>query len=630
MLSNRWVTIAAIAVACSWIHSAEGTVVDSSLKTLTEQYWTWRLEIWPEFATTTGVHTYDDQLESFQYSVFGERKAKCEEFLRRLTAISRDPLNKEDKRTYDLLKLELQTYINGSQWVDYGNLNPFSLMEGLHRKSGWNGLDFSTKEGFENQLKRMAAYPGQLLQAMDLARKAIALKRTHHNKSVEIVLDQFETVHGAGLLDPLQSPFYKPFNKSLDDLQGVTAAEKDAMRVRAKDIIKNNITMALNDFKAFFQNEYIPNTRQGFGVGSWPNGQNYYKAALKWYLTVDLTPKEVHDKGLQEVKRIKGVMEQVMKDLGFNGTLLDFFVHLKTHKDFYNSTTGDQIIEAYRNIIYNKIDPKLPMVFKNVDIPAEKCRVEASQFDGATGIYNGGTFYANVFFPEQKASFNRMALSCHEANPGHHLQISIAKTKSLPEFRARAEDRRYYIAPVGFRGLTSYGEGWALYAEYLGEEMGLYEDKYDLFGRYSSEIFRACRLVIDTGIHAFGWTWQQSVDYLSNHTTLGQNQIEKEVARYMGMPGQACAYKIGEIKIKEMRSKAEKELGSKFNVKDFHSMILNNGRVPMDILEQFTNEWIKDIKEKPTDKPVSGSVRAGASLRTVLIVIAILTLMIFP
>ncbi len=324
---------------------------------------------------------------------------------------------------------------------------------------------------------------------------------------------------------------------------------------------------------------------------------------LRWHLTVDMDPQKVHDLGKQEVARIRSNMEKVKNEVNFDGTLQEFFQHMRENKAFYNDSK-EHLLKEYEDIIFNHINPKLHKVFAK--FPEKDVEVREMPFNGAGGMYfnpstdgtRPGVFFVNLNSPEERPRFTMVVLSLHEANPGHHFQISRQIEAEVPSFRKEMNFRHMQGAPVVFPMYTSYVEGWALYAEYLGEEIGAYRDQYDLFGRYLDEILRAVRLVVDTGLHVLGWSRQQAIDYMMENTCDPLEQIEIEVDRYITWPGQACGYKIGEIKIKELRKKSEGILREKFDVKQFHEIVLQNGALPLKLLDRVVTDWINEVNEK--------------------------------
>ncbi len=377
---------------------------------------------------------------------------------------------------------------------------------------------------------------------------------------------------------------------------GISASEKEVLEKQITTVITENLFDACSELFVFLKEAYLQNTRPSLGVSSLLDGVEFYQACLRWHLSDDVTPQAVHELGLTEVSRVRANVEACIEKAGFHGSIRQFVNHL-SGSDFYH-TSEDALLEEYRVIIQEKISPKLGELFSRFpDIPVE---VSPMAYDGPGGQYieasadgtRPGKFQVNLLKPETKPRYSMMALTLHEALPGHHLQHVYNSERCLPSFRTRRDYRRMYAVPLQFPTYTAYVEGWALYAEHLGEEMGLYENVYEQFGRYSEEMLRAARLVIDTGLHIFGWSREQAVCYLSSLTALPLEEIEVEVDRYITWPGQACAYKFGEMKIKQLRQRACQKLGDMFDIKSFHDVILRLGPVPLDILEAEIDKWL--------------------------------------
>ena len=422
---------------------------------------------------------------------------------------------------------------------------------------------------------------------------AITRKLTNHLVSIKAVIGQISLITQVQARDTV---FYSPFKEALDNTS-ISAARKQSLRAEGEQVIRGSVQKAYDNLSSFLQDYYMLNTRSAYGVGSLPNGTEFYEACLRWHISMNYTAQEVHDIGLGEVARIKGLMEQIVKDVGFDGDLQQFFSYLKTEPRFYYNTSA-QLLDGYRDIVYNRVKPQLSRVFNK--IPSIPVVVEPLPGDGPKAMYSApspdgvsrpGTFYVNIIKPETRAKFQMMALSLHEAEPGHHFQISTAILQKIPDFRRMPGYSPMCAVPFKFPVYTSYVEGWGLYAEALGEDMGVYGDKYELFGRYSEEMWRACRLVVDTGIHAFGWSAEQAVDFIGNHTALPRFEIEIEVNRYITWPGQACAYKMGEIKLRELKQRA---LNKKLSLGDYHAQVLSLGAVPLQVLEAEVNNWIAE------------------------------------
>ena len=322
----------------------------------------------------------------------------------------------------------------------------------------------------------------------------------------------------------------------------------------------------------------------------------------RWHLTIEMDPKEVHDIGLKEVARIKKNMEYIKEKVNFNGSLKDFIEHMRKNKDLYVDIK-EKLLEEYKDIVYSHIEPKLSGLFDKM--PSKKVLVREMPFNGPGGMYfqpstdgsRPGVFFVNLNSPEERPRFTMVSLSLHEGSPGHHFQLARQVELDLPSFRKEQSWMYLSAAPFNFPMYTSYVEGWALYAESLGEEMGAYRNHYDLFGRYQEEIMRAVRLVVDTGLHVLGWSRQQAINYMMEHSCDPLDQVEIEIDRYITWPGQACGYKIGELKIKELRNRAKCELGDHFDIKEFHDVVLRSGSLSLSMLEDIVLDWIKSRKE---------------------------------
>ncbi|HEX9493004.1 MAG TPA: DUF885 domain-containing protein, partial [Thermoanaerobaculia bacterium] len=348
------------------------------------------------------------------------------------------------------------------------------------------------------------------------------------------------------------------------------------------------------EFLDFFRNEYLPGTRTTLGASELPNGRAYYQHKIREFTTLNLTPEEIHKIGLAEVDRISGEMDAVMKQVGFQGDRAAFLEFLRTDPRFYAKTPDELLARAAW--IAKRMDGKLPSLFKTLPrlpytvepVPADIApKYTSGRYVGAPqGSTRPGIYWVNTYKLESRPLYNLEALTLHESVPGHHLQIALSRElANLPNFR-----RYSYI--------SSFGEGWGLYCEWLGLEAGFYTDPYSNFGRLTYEMWRACRLVVDTGIHSMGWTRQQAIDYMATRTALPLHEVETEVDRYISWPGQAVSYKLGELKIKDLRKRAEQALGTRFDIREFHDVVLGNGAVPLSVLEMNVDQWIAKQKKK--------------------------------
>jgi len=386
--------------------------------------------------------------------------------------------------------------------------------------------------------------------------------------------------------DYTKSDFYSPF-KNLPDV--LTQEQKDSVLVAAKKAIKENVVPTFKKIKTFFEEEYIPDTRERIGVSDTPGGKEFYQNRINYFTTSnEYTANDIHEIGLGEVARIKGEMEKIIKKVGFKGSFQDFLTFLRTDKQFYE-TQGEELLKDARNIA-KKIDAKLPEFF--IKLPRRPYGVIKVP-DAIAPTYTGGRYspsssdtrpgyyLVNTFKLDSRPLYVLPALTAHEAVPGHHLQMALNSElgDSIPKFR-----KEMY--------LSAFGEGWGLYSEFLANEMGVYTTPYEEFGKLTYEMWRACRLVVDTGIHSKGWTREQVVNYLLSNTALSEHEVNTETDRYIGVPGQAISYKIGELKIRELRKKAEKALGPRFDIRNFHEIVLGQGTVTLPILERRVNSYI--------------------------------------
>lgn len=604
---------------------------EEKLKDLQDNFREWRLETSPEFSTRLNIYKYNDRLDDMDYDQFNVTKDKVDGYLQQLEAVTYNKLTQSRKNDYDIFKDVLQTVVNGYSWRLYNALNPMNNLEGPQVDPGYLvGISpFDTRGDFENFIARLEVYPHQLLDMQGRMEEAIKQGHTNHNVSVNHVSDQIDKLT-ADLDNPRRSEFYKPFNETLENATSISQTVKTDLRTRGETAVGTFLT-AFQNLNTWLKQNYYQSLRPDYGVNSWDNGENFYQACLKWHLSLDMTPEEVHNRGLEEVERIYNEMKKIMEKLKFYGTVKQFFDSLKNDSRFYGKSKSE-VLNLFNEIIHQRIEPKLPELFK--DLPNLPVKVEEMPNDGPGGMYSPGlpdgsrpgVFLLNLFRPEKMLTVDFVALSLHETNPGHHLQISYAQTADIPKYRSDVMFAGTYSVPYAFPEYTAYIEGWALYAESLGEEMKIYQNDYELMGRYGSEIFRACRLVVDTGLHHFNWTRERAIEYMLNYTAYDVNSIQIEIDRYITWPGQACAYKIGEIKIKDLRRKAERELGNRFNIKDFHSVVLKDGSMSLSMLERFVNNWIETVKRTPVNP---GSDCINGVSRNVLHTSALFLLMVF-
>ena len=392
--------------------------------------------------------------------------------------------------------------------------------------------------------------------------------------------------------NPSDSLFFQPL-KTLDFLSDEAAAD---YRKRAEVVIKNKVLPAFQGFRDFMVEQYIPGARDSIGVSQTPNGNAFYQNRVEYYTTTKMTAEQVHEIGLKEVARIKSEMEKIIAQLEFEGSFAEFLTFLRTDPQFYPKTAEQLLKEA--SYIAKKMDAQLPKFFKFLPrtpygvepVPAHIApKYTTGRYVGPSKATDAGYYWVNTYALNRRPLYELEALTLHEAVPGHHLQISLSREMTdTPIYRSS-----YYI--------SAFGEGWGLYSEWLGLEAGFYRDPYSNFGRLTYEMWRAARLVVDTGMHVMGWSRQQAMDFMKQNSALSEHNIQTEVDRYISWPGQALSYKIGELTIKRLRAKAERELGNKFDIREFHFEVLKNGSVPLSLLEQQIDDYIGRTLAQPTE-----------------------------
>jgi len=505
-----------------------------------------------------------------------------------LSKVNVESLSETQQISAELLKFVLQDQIDYYKFEQY--LNPLLSDSGFHSDLTYMVRPFNNYSQVKNYLNKLNAIPDFIDQNFVNLREGL-------KKGISqplVIFKGYESTYNSNIVDNYQDSFYySPFKNLPNDL---TEAQKDSVLIAAKYVIEHNVTPQFKRIKTFFETEYFPKTRKTLGVFETPNGAAYYQNRINFYTTsTQYTAEDIHQIGLNEVARIKAEMENVIKDLNYKGSFAEFFQFLRTDEQFYAKTPRELLMIA--RDMAKRIDAQLPKFFKT--LPRKPYGV-APVPDAIAPKYTGGRYvgtskestepgyyWVNTYDLKSRTLYTLPSLTAHEAVPGHHLQGALNNElgDSIPQFR-----RNLY--------LSAYGEGWGLYSEYLADEMGIYTTPYEKFGQLTYEMWRACRLVVDTGIHAMGWTREQVVDYMASNTALSMHEINTETDRYISWPGQALSYKIGEIKIRELREKAEDELGSKFNIRDFHEVILEQGTVTLSILEKRVNDYIQRVKNE--------------------------------
>jgi uncharacterized protein (DUF885 family) len=555
----------------------------SQLHALFDEEWAFRLQENPLFATSVGHHQYNDRLPS----VTAENQARRAEFrrnvLERLKEIARSQLSKEDRINYDIFERQLQDDLADFEYKTY--LIPLTVDAGFHISFARlpNQVPLASVQDYENYIARLRAYPVYVDQHIAIMQEGLAIGMT----LPKVVLEGYEVTISAHIVkDPATSVFYAPFAKFPST---VPATEHERLKKAGEAAILESVVPGYRKFLDFVVNEYIPKARTTIGASELPNGREYYVSRIRHFTTLDINVDEVHQLGLKEVQRIRAEMMEIINKVGFKGDFAAFLKFLRNDPRFYAKTPEALLKEAC--YIAKRMDGKLPSLFKKLPrlpysvqaVPAHLApKYTGGRYVGpALGSTEPGYYWVNTYALENRPLYTLEALTFHEAVPGHHLQTALARElEELPNFRR-------------FSYLSAFGEGWGLYSEWLGLEAGFYTDPYSNFGRLTYEMWRACRLVVDTGIHAMSCTREQAMDYLASNTALSLHEVRTETDRYISWPGQALAYKMGELKIRELRRKAEEALGEKFEVRDFHDVVLMNGSIPLTVLENLIQEYIQ-------------------------------------
>ncbi|QOD60928.1 DUF885 domain-containing protein [Polaribacter haliotis] len=501
-----------------------------------------------------------------------------------LQNVSTKDLSESEKISRDLLLFVLQDKIDRNTYKMH--LNPMTNEIAFHLNLGNMGnKKLKNKEEVKNYLKQLENLPKKINYNLSLLKAGV---EAGVSQPKEAYSNYTFTYDKHIVSDITKSEFYKPF---LNLPSNLSEEFKDSVLAIANVSVQQNAINQYKKIKTFFEDDYFPNTRKGLGVGTIENGKEFYQNRINFYTTsTQYTADDIHNIGLKEVARIKAEMQKTIDELGFKGSFADFIQFLRTDEQFYPKTAKELLMFA--RDVAKRIDAELPKYFKTlprkpygvVPVPAAIApNYTAGRYSGTNSETKAGFYWVNTYNLPSRTLYTIPALTAHEAVPGHHLQKSLNDElpETIPAFR-----RNLY--------LSAYGEGWALYTETLADEMGIYTTPYEKFGKYTYEMWRACRLVVDTGIHAKGWSRQEVIDYMASNTALSIHEVTTETDRYITWPGQAISYKIGEIKIRELRAKAEKELQEKFNIREFHETILGEGTVTLSILENRVNNYIKN------------------------------------
>ena len=536
----------------------------------------------PIFASLLGDKRFNQDITPNDKEYYQNRISILEEKKQKLKAFDFNKLNSDNKLNYKLLNLNLDNSIEASSYPSYYmSLNQRGGVQSYYETG--DRLVYSSKTDYEDWLVRLSKYSENINNTTNNLKEGLSKGYTQPKLVTRQVITQIDNL----LNNDIDShPYLKIFLSANDEY--FINDEKNQLIDDAKELISNKIIPAYQELNEFLKNEYLPKSRDSIGLDGVPDGKKWYEYVARYHTTTTLTPDEIHEIGLSEVSRIRSEMEEIINDLKWDGDFKSFLNYLRTSPRFYYDN-GEDLLNAYL-IMAKKIDPLLPKIFKVfprapygvIPIPDESAPFTTTAYYNGPAKGRPGYFYANLYKPESRPKYEIPVLTVHEAVPGHHFQISLAQElENVPTFR------RYL-------SFTAFIEGWGLYSEELGEFMGIYEDPYDKFGQLTYDMWRAIRLVVDTGMHYKGWSRDDAINLFLENTAKSQLDIENEVDRYIAWPGQALAYKIGQLKILELRLKSEKMLGDKYDIKDFHHEILKRGSVPLDILEDYINEWIEN------------------------------------
>jgi len=557
-----------------------------SFTELTKSYFDAKNELSPLDATFAGQNQYNNQLQLEMTDEFrAKQKAFIEKYESALTSIDESKLNEEEKISYEIIKWELSI---GHDLLKYPtNLAPIQQFSGTQIlmgqfASGSSAQPFKTEKDYTNFLQRTERFAVWMDSAMVYMRKGIKQKVVLPKALAVKLAPQFEALITAKAEDNLFYSAIKTMPSSFPE------ATKKKLSDEYIAVINNELMPRFKKMTQFLKEEYVPASRNTSGIGAFPFGKDLYAVCVKASTTTNKTPDQIHQLGLQEVARIKAEMQKVQQEVGFKGTMKEFCDYVRNKKELKPFTKPEQVIANFEKI-YKTIQPEVNKLFSlQPKTPFEIKRTEAFREKTASAEYNQGTadgtrpgiFYVPIPDVKNYNYFSDEALFLHEAIPGHHFQISLQQeNKSLPDFRK-------------FNWFNAYGEGWALYTESLGKELGLYKDPYQYFGMLSMEMHRAIRLVVDTGIHSKGWTREQAIAYSLENEAEGEASIISEIERYMAVPAQALGYKIGQLKILELRHKAETQMATQFDIRKFHEKVLESGVLPLDLLEKKIDAWI--------------------------------------
>lgn len=553
----------------------------ADFQALVDEVWEYQMAEFPTFASYLGDRRYNDQWTDQSLGAIAKRQENMRGFLGRLYAIDRNALSDDDQLNYELFRRELQNDVD--RYAFKGYLLPFSHRGGVQTLDDrTRSIPLATLKDHEDWLARMSQIETVIKQTIDLAERG----RRNDMMPPAVLMRRIPDQIATQLVEEgIDSPFYDIF----EDLpESFSTVDRERLQQSAVDTIEKTIVPAYRRLARYFERTYLPASRDSIGLSSLPNGNDWYEFLAREYTTTQMTPDDIHRLGLSEVKRIREAMQLIIDELEFDGDFQAFLEFLRSDPQFYYDNPDD-LFEAYL-ATSKRIDPELVRLFGKLPrMPyGVKAIPAATAPDTTTAYYTGpaadgsraGIYWVNLYMPEVRPKYEIEVLSVHEAMPGHHLQIALQQELGeMPNFRR-------------FSGFTAFVEGWGLYSESLGHDLGLYKDPYSHFGALTYEMWRAVRLVVDTGIHYKGWTRQQAIDFFKDNAAKTEHDIINEIDRYIGNPGQALAYKIGQLRILALRKNAETALGEDFDIRAFHDELLGAGALPLDLLEQRMDAWV--------------------------------------
>ena len=555
---------------------------EEKLNAFFQEEWDWDMKESPVTATLNGDYRFNDQLDDYSLAAVKLEQQHNQESLKKLESFNRSSLSPSGQLNYDLYKNILTRDIEGEAFPF--SLMPINQMGGVQQNLPQlsENTPFRNLKDYQDYLSRLNQVSRAVDQTMDVLKKGLADKILPPKVPLRDVAEQIQAQIVKNSED---SAFYIPFKKFPDS---ISTADQQALREAAKKVISEQISPAYQRLYAFWTEQYYPKTRDSIGLSALQNGQAWYAYNARYATTTNLTPEQIHQIGLNEVKRIRAEMEKIIQETGFKGTFEEFLTYLRTDPKFYY-TKAEDLVTGYRDIC-KRIDPQLIKLFGTLprlpygvrEIPSYAAPSQTTAYYNQGSPEGGrpGWYYVNTYMLNMRPKWEMEALSIHESVPGHHFQIAIAQElPNVPMFRRYAD-------------YTAFVEGWALYSESLGPELEMYKDPYSKFGQLTYDMWRAVRLVVDTGMHVMNWDRQKAIDFFKANSSKSEHDITVEIDRYIVWPGQALAYKIGQLKIKELRAYSEKELGNSFNIREFHDRILGNGAVPLDILEKEIKNYV--------------------------------------